>query len=99
MGVISLTNTLIQAMNYCLLHKKLEALRKISSAIQSDPHTPEHYLFRGVLHRQLGCHNEAVDDLLLAMHKCGHQYSAAVYKDACRQLVITYNDFAVECFR
>ena len=57
------------------------------------------FLSRGAIHRQNGSYNNAVDDFLLAMNKCGHQYDNEVYKQASRQLVLTYNDFAVECFR
>ena len=43
--------------------------------------------------------NAAVDDFLLAMDKVSHQQDCEVYKNASRQLVLTYNDFAMECFR
>ena len=43
--------------------------------------------------------NAAVDDYLTAMDKCSHRQDSSVYKNACRQLVLTYNDFAMECFR
>ena len=33
------------------------------------------------------------------MDKCGHRQDCEVYCDASRQLVLTYNDFAVECYR
>ena len=56
-------------------------------------------LGRGALHRQVGSFSAAVDDFLMAMDKCNHQRESAVYRDASRQLVLTYNDFAVECFR
>ena len=40
-----------------------------------------------------------MDDFLLAMDKCGHQQESSVYKNASRQLVLTYNDFAMDCFK
>lgn len=33
------------------------------------------------------------------MDKCGHQQDSPVYIDASKQLVLTYNDFAMECFK
>lgn len=88
-----------QAVGFSLVGKKEEAVRKMNSVIESDPHTAHHHIFRGAIHRQNGSYNSAVDDFLLAMNKCGHQYDNEVYKQASRQLVLTYNDFAVECFR
>lgn len=43
--------------------------------------------------------NAAVDDFIVAMDKVSHQQDCEVYKNASRQLVLTYNDFAMECFR
>lgn len=51
------------------------------------------------MHRRMGDFSAAVDDFLVAMDKCAHQQECQVYRDASRQLVLTYNDFAVECFR
>ncbi len=55
--------------------------------------------FRGALHRQLSDFNSAIDDYLIAMDKKDHDYSHNVHKEAQRQLLLCYNDFAVECFR
>lgn len=54
--------------------------------------------FRGALHRKLGDFNAAIDDFLLALDKCDHDEESPVYIDSQRQLLLTYNDFAVECF-
>ena len=54
---------------------------------------------RGSLFRQTKRFTAAVDDCLLAMDKCGHKQDSQVYCDASRQLVLTYNDFAIECFK
>ena len=51
------------------------------------------------MHRSMRDFNAAVDDFLAAMDKCGHRQDCEVYRDASRQLVLTYNDFAVECYR
>lgn len=33
------------------------------------------------------------------MDKCNHSQDCEVYKSASRHLVLTYNDFAMECFK
>lgn len=53
---------------------------------------------RGSLHRRLSDYNAAIDDFLLALDKCEHNEESPVYIDSQRQLLLTYNDFAVECF-
>ena len=53
---------------------------------------------RGALQRQLSDFNAAIDDFLLAMDKTDHNEDSAIYRQAQRQLLLTYNDFAVECF-
>ena len=47
----------------------------------------------------MGDFNAAVDDLLLAMDKCQHKQDSPVYISASKQLLLTYNSFAMECFR
>ena len=55
---------------------------------------------RGAIHRQTGNYSKAVDELLTAVDKCGGEgRGSRVYTASCRQLVLTYNDFAVQCFR
>lgn len=53
---------------------------------------------RGALHRKLNDFNAAIDDFLLALDKCDHNEEDKVYINSQRQLLLTYNDFAVECF-
>ena len=57
------------------------------------------HLLRGAFYRQSGDYNRAVDELLMALEMCGYDESCSVYSTACRQLVLTYNDFAVFCFQ
>jgi len=57
-----------------------------------------YYFNRGALHRKLCDFNSAIDDFLLALDKCDHDEDSPVYNDSQRQLLLTYNDFAVECF-
>ena len=53
--------------------------------------------FRGTTHRRLGDFNAAIDDFLFAMSHSSSEESKHTFEDARRQLVLTYNDFAVEC--
>ena len=46
----------------------------------------------------MGDFNSAIDDFLLALDKCDHNEESPVYIESQRQLLLTYNDFAVECF-
>lgn len=57
------------------------------------------YACRGSLYRRLGDFNAAVDDFLLAMDKCQHRQDSPIYHNASKQLLLTYNDFAMECFK
>ena len=54
---------------------------------------------RGALYRRIHNFNAAIDDYLLAMDKSDHDESNAIYQDAQRQLLLTYNDFAVLCYQ
>ncbi|XP_013419989.1 tetratricopeptide repeat protein 16 [Lingula anatina] len=79
--------------------KLRDALQKISLAIETNPSIAEYHVLRGAAHRRLGDFNSAIDDYLLAMDKTDHNEDSPVYRDAQRQLLLTYNDFAVECFK
>eukprot|EP00057_Strongylocentrotus_purpuratus_P033762 XP_792693.2 PREDICTED: tetratricopeptide repeat protein 16 [Strongylocentrotus purpuratus] len=75
-----------------------DSLTKITIAIEMNPSVSDYHLQRGALHRRLHDYNAAIDDFLLAMDKTEHNEYSTVYTDAQRQLLLTYNDFAVECF-
>ncbi|KAJ8039246.1 Tetratricopeptide repeat protein 16 [Holothuria leucospilota] len=75
-----------------------EAMQKITLAIEMNPSVAEFHLLRGAVHRRLHDFNAAIDDFLLALDKTDHDESDNVYMDAQRQLLLTYNDFAVDCF-
>lgn len=63
---------------------------------------------RGILYRRLKDFTAAIDDFVLAVELCGigeeppegeeQEISGALEEDAQTQLVLTYNDFAVQCF-
>lgn len=86
------------ALQLNLLGKHREALQKISVAIETDPAVADFHVLRGTLHRRLADFNSAIDDFLLALDKCDHNEESPVYIESQRQLLLTYNDFAVECF-
>ncbi|EDO34517.1 predicted protein, partial [Nematostella vectensis] len=88
----------LQAEQLFLVGKVKEALTKISIAIETNPSIPEYHVFRGALHRKHADFNAAIDDFLLVMDKTDHDESHPTYKHAQRQLLLSYNDFAVECF-
>ncbi|KAK3704669.1 hypothetical protein QZH41_006745 [Actinostola sp. cb2023] len=87
-----------QAVQLLLVGKVKEALTKISIALETNPAVPEYHVFRGALHRRKADFNAAIDDFLLAMDKADHDEQNSTYKEAQRQLLLCYNDFAVECF-
>lgn len=86
-----------EAIHLNIRNRLRDALQKVSLAIETDPSRSEYHLLRGTLHRRLGDFNAAIDDFLLALDKSGHNEQSIVYVKAQRQLLLTYNDFAVEC--
>nr|XP_039259646.1 tetratricopeptide repeat protein 16-like [Styela clava] len=76
-----------------------EAINRTTAAIETDPSVAEFHVFRGALYRRLKNFNAAIDDYMLAMDKTNHDETKPVYKDAQRQLLLTYNDFAVYCYQ
>ncbi|ROL42530.1 Tetratricopeptide repeat protein 16 [Anabarilius grahami] len=85
-----------------------DALRKINSALEYNPSKAQYYLFRGILYRRLRDFTAAIEDLVLAAQFCGveedppqkhmQDNSEDLEEDAQTQLVLTYNDFAIQCF-
>ena len=82
-----------------------DALQRLTSAIQTNPSVASYHVLRGTIYRRLGDFESAVDDFLIALDKCGEigdgdddDDDVETSRSAQRQLVLTYNDFAVECF-
>ncbi|XP_058861622.1 tetratricopeptide repeat protein 16 isoform X1 [Acipenser ruthenus] len=75
-----------------------EALQKINTALENNPEEVQYYLFRGTLYRRLKDFNTAIDDFILALDRSGGEEGRSVQAEAQRQLLLTYNDFAVHCF-
>ncbi|XP_068559637.1 tetratricopeptide repeat protein 16 [Cebidichthys violaceus] len=70
-----------------------EALRAINVALENCPRDPRLYLFRGILYRRLKDFTAAIEDLVQAV-----ELSEEEEEEVRFQLVLTYNDFAVQCF-
>ncbi|XP_073321808.1 tetratricopeptide repeat protein 16 [Pagrus major] len=90
-----------------------EALCMINIALDISPQNARLYLFRGILYRRLKDFTAAIEDLVQAVElseeeekEVGGQAKANDEKDGSDsvqdevqfQLVLTYNDFAVQCF-
>ena len=87
------------ALELTIQGKLSEALNKMSTAVQTNPSKAEYHVLRGALYRRVENFNSAIDDYLLAMDKSDHNEESSVYQDAQRQLLLTYNDFAVHCYQ
>lgn len=86
-----------QSVRLTITGRNKEALQRLTSAIEVDPSNPELHILRGSVFRRLGNYNAAIDDYLLAINNTGCDAQSDIYKRAKRQLLLTYNDFAVEC--
>ena len=87
-----------QAVILLLENKLEEALRKMSQAIDHDPTVAEFHVLRGSINRRMRQFNNAVDDFLLALDKTDHDESSPIYQSGMRQLILSYNDFGIQCF-
>uniref|UniRef100_A0A8C8RNR0 Tetratricopeptide repeat domain 16 n=1 Tax=Pelusios castaneus TaxID=367368 RepID=A0A8C8RNR0_9SAUR len=85
-----------QAMNKALKGNLKEALLKITFAIENSPFDAGYFIFRGTVHRRLKDFNSAIDDYIKATELCEEGDAEAT--EAQRQLLLTYNDFAVHCY-
>jgi tetratricopeptide (TPR) repeat protein len=90
------------AVQQSLLGNLKEAVQKMTSAIQMNPTVASYHTLRGAVHRRMSNFEAATDDFLVSLDKCGDVGGTIVdlqtSREASRQLVLTYNDFAVECF-
>ncbi|XP_029915577.1 tetratricopeptide repeat protein 16-like [Myripristis murdjan] len=103
-----------EAVNRALSGRLPDALTKINTALQHCPQDGHLYLFRGTLYRRLKDFTAAIEDLVLAVELSEKQEEEEEEGrvqaelsgnqedrwsvEARAQLVLTYNDFAVECF-
>ncbi|XP_025743876.1 tetratricopeptide repeat protein 16 isoform X3 [Callorhinus ursinus] len=77
--------------------KLQHALQHINCAIENNPLDPSLFLFRGTMYRRLQEFDAAVEDLLKALDMMSESQEGMV-RQAQRQLLLTYNDFAVHCY-
>ncbi|XP_073909237.1 tetratricopeptide repeat protein 16 isoform X1 [Castor canadensis] len=77
--------------------KLQHALQCINTAIQNNPLDPRFFLFRGTIYRRLQEFDAAVEDFLKALDMVTNTQDDMV-KQAQRQLLLAYNDFAVHCY-
>uniref|UniRef100_A0A8C2WDE9 Tetratricopeptide repeat domain 16 n=1 Tax=Chinchilla lanigera TaxID=34839 RepID=A0A8C2WDE9_CHILA len=74
------------------------ALQRINCAIDNSPLDPSLFLFRGTMYRRLQEFDAAVEDFLKALDMLTDTQCDMV-QQAQRQLLLTYNDFAVHCYK
>jgi tetratricopeptide (TPR) repeat protein len=77
-----------------------DALNKISGAIAMNPSKAEYNLQRGILYKRLQNFNAAIDDFILGLDKIDHSVvnEPDLFKNLQRQILLTYNEFATQCF-
>ncbi|XP_077917931.1 tetratricopeptide repeat protein 16 isoform X2 [Halichoerus grypus] len=78
--------------------KLQHAVQRINCAIENNPLDPSLFLFRGTVYRRLQEFDAAVEDLLKALDMMSESQEGMV-RQAQRQLLLTYNDFAVHCYQ
>ncbi|XP_029466902.1 tetratricopeptide repeat protein 16 isoform X2 [Rhinatrema bivittatum] len=86
----------VLAVSRALEGKLQEALQKITLAIDNQPSQAQYYLIRGAVYRRLQDFTTAIDDYLIAMELSKDKETRA---QAQKQLLLTYNDFAVYCYK
>ncbi|XP_022623848.1 tetratricopeptide repeat protein 16 [Seriola dumerili] len=74
-----------------------EALCMINIALENCPRDARLYLFRGILYRRLKDFTAAIEDLIQAVEDKRDE-RGSFEEQVEFQLVLTYNDFAVQCF-
>ncbi|XP_059957816.1 tetratricopeptide repeat protein 16 [Mesoplodon densirostris] len=77
--------------------KLQHALQCVNCAIENNPLDPSLFLFRGIMYRRLREFDSAVEDFLKALDMMT-EHQEDLVQQAQRQLLLTYNDFAVHCY-
>lgn len=88
-----------QSIRLTLTGRNREACQRLTSAIDTDPLNAELHVHRGIVLRHSKNYNSAIDDFLLAVDKAENGAKGDVRGKAQRQLLLTYNDFAIDCCR
>ena len=89
------------ALSLSLQDRTQEALNKMTSAITMNPDDPEYNLQRGILYKKIQDFNSAIDDFLLGLDKMNQENltDADLFNSFQRHILLTYNDFAIVCYR
>ncbi|XP_074526579.1 tetratricopeptide repeat protein 16-like [Halichoeres trimaculatus] len=102
-----------KAVDKSLSRQLPEALHMINIALENCPQDPRLHLFRGILYRRLKDFTAAIEDLVQAVELREREEEEeeeerqevrdqekppSLQEEAHFQLVLTYNDFAVQCF-
>ncbi|XP_053229338.1 tetratricopeptide repeat protein 16 isoform X2 [Podarcis raffonei] len=74
------------------------ALLKINRAIEHNPLQADYCLFRGNIMRRLRDFDAAIGDYLRAVELSREEDGSEVCVEAQKQVLLTYNDFAVHCY-
>ncbi|XP_054582693.1 tetratricopeptide repeat protein 16 isoform X1 [Eptesicus fuscus] len=77
--------------------KLQHAVQCVNCAIDNNPLDPSFFLFRGTLYRRLQEFDAAVEDFLKALDMMT-EHQEDMVRQAQRQLLLAYNDFAVHCY-
>lgn len=78
-----------------------EAVNKMTGAITMNPVNAEYNLQRGIMYKKLQDFNSAIDDFLLGLDKINHdeKTNPILFKNFQRHILLTYNDFAIVCYK
>ncbi|XP_072096057.1 tetratricopeptide repeat protein 16-like isoform X2 [Mobula birostris] len=87
-----------RAVNKALEGNMNGAFHCINKAIDNNPVELDYYIFRGTLYRRAKNFNAAIDNYLLVLDKVNDMKESETYLETQRQLLLTYNDFAVHCY-
>ncbi|XP_041049924.1 tetratricopeptide repeat protein 16-like isoform X2 [Carcharodon carcharias] len=87
-----------RAVNKSLIGNLKSALDNINEAIDNNPNEADYYVFRGTLYRRLKNFDAAIDDYLFVLDIISNAERSDTRLETQRQLLLTYNDFAVHCY-
>lgn len=88
-----------QALRHQMQGNNKKALKNINLAIDANPTCGKYHIFRGILYRNMHKFTQAHDDYLEAIKKSGQNPESQIYSDCTKQLILNYNDFAVDCYK
>ncbi|XP_078406106.1 tetratricopeptide repeat protein 16-like isoform X2 [Cetorhinus maximus] len=87
-----------RAVNKSLVGNLKGALDNINEAIDNNPNEADYYVFRGTLYRRVKNFDAAIDDYLFVLDIISNAEQSDTRLETQRQLLLTYNDFAVHCY-